>query len=62
MTALTSVHINRTLRTLREEELVCARSRQVEVLDWRGLVAAGEFDPTYLQTAPRARGGAETRA
>jgi CRP-like cAMP-binding protein len=48
-TGLTSVHVNRILRTLREEGLVDVRRREVVVEDWKGLVAAGEFDPNYLQ-------------
>ncbi|HEY4250813.1 MAG TPA: Crp/Fnr family transcriptional regulator [Roseomonas sp.] len=45
---LTSVHVNRVLRILREERLCVFRSALVEVLDPAGLAARGEFDPQYL--------------
>lgn len=47
-TGLTSVHVNRTLRMLREEGLVNVRGRQVEILEWSQLIRAGEFDADYL--------------
>lgn len=46
--SLTSVHVNRSLRGLREEGLADVRKGKVEIMDWEGLVRAGEFDPTYL--------------
>jgi CRP-like cAMP-binding protein len=45
---LTSVHVNRSLRTLREEGLVTIARREAAILDWRSLTAAAEFDPAYL--------------
>ena len=48
-TGLTSVHVNRILRTFREDGLVDVSRREVIVKDWDELVAAGEFDPKYLQ-------------
>lgn len=47
---LTSVHVNRVLRGLREQGLVDVRKTEVRVLDWAGLVAVGEFNKNYLQT------------
>jgi CRP-like cAMP-binding protein len=47
--ALTPVHINRTLKTLREEGLVTMVRRQVSIADWSALASAGEFDPSYLR-------------
>lgn len=46
---LTPVHVNRTLKTLREEGLVRAARGEVVILDWEGLVFAAGFDPAYLQ-------------
>lgn len=43
------VHTNRTIQTLRERELLTWRDQQVDILDWEGLVALSEFDPTYLR-------------
>lgn len=47
-TSLTSVHVNRSLRALREEGLVTFKGAQVQIADWQALMRAGEFDPTYL--------------
>jgi hypothetical protein len=48
-TGMSMVHVNRTLKTLREGGLAEARNREVRIMDWAGLVAVGEFDPGYLQ-------------
>ena len=42
------VHVSRTLRELRERQLISWRSRTVKILDWDELVAFAQFDPTYL--------------
>ena len=49
MMGLTPVHVNRTLKALRAEGLASVYGRNVHILDWNGLVEAGEFDPRYLQ-------------
>jgi CRP-like cAMP-binding protein len=46
--ALTPVHINRTLKSLREDGLVTILRRQVSIANWAALASAGEFDPSYL--------------
>ena len=43
------VHTNRTIQTLREKRLLTWRDQEVEILDWPGLAALAEFDPTYLR-------------
>lgn len=45
---LTSVHVNRTLKLLREQKLVTFRARRVEIHDLEGLRRVAEFDPAYL--------------
>jgi transcription initiation factor IIE alpha subunit len=45
---LSVVHMNRTLRALREDGLIAHHGRRMTVLDWEGLQAAGSFDPAYL--------------
>lgn len=45
---LTPVHVNRTLRQLRERGLVEFRARRVTILDLPRLKRVAEFDPTYL--------------
>lgn len=45
---LTSVHVNRTLRRLREDGLADFARGSVRILDDRGLARLAEFDPDYL--------------
>ena len=46
---LTSVHVNRTMRTLEGEGLISRPSkRSVVIGDWKKLAEAGDFDSTYL--------------
>lgn len=45
---LTSIHVNRTLKELREQGLVQFRSGRVTITDWDGLQRVAEFDPAYL--------------
>ena len=45
---LTAVHVNRTLRQLRDEGLVAWRRGTVALLDVPTLRRAAEFDPAYL--------------
>ena len=52
---LTSVHINRTLKELRESGLVEFRDRRVTIEDLEGLQRAAEFDPSYLYLERRPR-------
>ena len=52
---LTSVHVNRVLRELRERELVEFRSGRVMIADLAGLKNVAEFDPAYLYLDKRPR-------
>lgn len=52
---LTSVHINRTLKELRERGLVEFRSSRVTIQDLPGLERVAEFDPAYLHLEHRPR-------
>jgi CRP-like cAMP-binding protein len=45
---LTTVHVNRTLKSLRHDGLIKYDRLSVEIMDWPGLQEAGEFDPLYL--------------
>lgn len=49
MVGITSVHVNRSLRTLREQGFLEWRDGQVTINDWRKLARFAQFDPTYLQ-------------
>jgi CRP-like cAMP-binding protein len=48
MTGLTSVHVNRTLKALRDDGLAIVRGGAVQILDWDRLRKLGEFDSDYL--------------
>lgn len=52
---LTPVHINRTLKQLREQGLVEFKGGRVTILDLPGLERVAEFDPSYLYLERRAR-------
>ncbi|HVF94649.1 MAG TPA: Crp/Fnr family transcriptional regulator [Sphingomonas sp.] len=45
---LTGVHVNRTLRTLREDGLLSFRAGEVDILDFTRLARRGEFVDGYL--------------
>ena len=45
---LSTVHVNRCLRELRDEGLVAFRRGEVRILDWDRLTTKGDFDPVYL--------------
>ncbi len=52
---LTPVHVNRTLKELREQAIVTFRSDVVSIHDWKRLQAVAEFDPGYLFMEKRPR-------
>ncbi len=45
---LTAIHLNRTLKVLREDRLITYDRRVVSILDFRRLAQVGDFDPRYL--------------
>lgn len=49
---LTSVHVNRIMRQMREERLCTFRSSLVEIPNPEKLARRGEFDPAYLYITP----------
>jgi CRP-like cAMP-binding protein len=52
---LTSVHVNRTLREVREQGLMQFRNGRVLIHDLPGLRRTAEFDPAYLYLERRPR-------
>jgi CRP-like cAMP-binding protein len=59
-TALTTVHVNRTLQALRSDGLLEWKFGRVEVFKWAELRHLAQFDPTYLFANMKpVRGGAE---
>jgi CRP-like cAMP-binding protein len=47
-TGLTNVHVNRTMKELREREIVDLRAGTVTIKDWDLLVTTAKFEPAYL--------------
>ena len=47
-TGLTKVHVNRSIRQLRMQEMIELNHRTLTILDWERLQEFGEFDATYL--------------
>ena len=54
-TGLTSVHVNRMLKRLRDEELVTVRGGEVTIHDWDRLQRIAEFSTDYLYLERRPR-------
>jgi CRP-like cAMP-binding protein len=52
---LTSVHLNRVLRTLRARGLVTLSGGSLTIESWDELVALAEFDPTFLHQSSDAQ-------
>ena len=50
---LSVVHVNRTLQTLRNKNLIHLRGRQLTILDRRALSDLCSFDPSYLHLGER---------
>lgn len=46
---LTAVHLSRTIKALRATGVVEWQGRHIRILDRARLMAAGQFDPTYLR-------------
>jgi CRP-like cAMP-binding protein len=47
-TGLTSVHVNRMLKQLRDEGMLTFQKGEAVIHDWQRLVRLAEFDPAYL--------------
>jgi CRP-like cAMP-binding protein len=52
---LTSVHVNRMLRKLRNDEILTFRGGEVVIHDWERLQRVAEFNPIYLHLERRPR-------
>lgn len=50
---LTTVHVNRTLRSLREDKLILIDGRRVTILDFDALSLVSDFDNSYLGETAR---------
>lgn len=54
-TALTNIHISRSLKSLRDEGLVSFKGGEVSIHDWAGLTRRADFDAAYLTSQHRER-------
>jgi CRP-like cAMP-binding protein len=52
---LTAVHVNRMLKSLRDQQLLTFRGGEVVIHDWERLRLVAEFSPDYLYLERRAR-------
>ena len=50
-TGLTSIHLNRTIQTLRRQAITELKSGTLTICDAPALIAAADFDPAYLHLA-----------
>lgn len=53
---LTTVHVNRTMRSLREDKLIAIDGKHVTILDFEGLSLISDFENSYLGAAAHAIG------
>jgi CRP-like cAMP-binding protein len=53
---LTTVHVNRTMRSLREDKLIAIDGKVVTILDFEGLSMLSDFENSYLGATIRALG------
>ena len=45
---ISSVHVNRVLQEMRDQQLVIWKGARIDIVDWEKLSRAAEFDPRYL--------------
>jgi CRP-like cAMP-binding protein len=45
---ISSVHVNRVLQDMRDQELIVWKGPRIHIVDWQRLSKAAEFDPRYL--------------
>jgi DNA-binding transcriptional regulator LsrR (DeoR family) len=50
---LTPVHVNRTLRALREDGLIAMDGRSITILDFEALALLSDFENSYLGAVGR---------
>lgn len=53
---LSTVHVNRTLRKLRSEQLIATGANQIRILDMKGLERTAGFDAGYLHFTEQSSG------
>jgi CRP-like cAMP-binding protein len=50
---LSTVHVNRTMKSLSRDKLISYHNHSITVLNWQTLQKAAQFDPAYLHSPPR---------
>jgi DNA-binding transcriptional regulator LsrR (DeoR family) len=51
---LTTIHVNRTLRSLRQDKLIAIEGKSVTILDFEALSLLSDFENSYLAKSIRA--------
>ena len=47
---LSTVHVNRTVKSLSHDRLISYRNQSITILNWQALQTVGQFDPAYLHS------------
>jgi CRP-like cAMP-binding protein len=47
---LSTVHVNRTMKSLSRKRLISYENHRIAILDWQALQRAGQFEPGYLHS------------
>jgi CRP-like cAMP-binding protein len=47
---LSTVHVNRTMKSLSRDRLISYRNQSITILNWQALQTVGQFDPAYLHS------------
>jgi CRP-like cAMP-binding protein len=55
---LTAVHVNRTLRALREDKLIAVDGKSITIVDFEALSLLSDFEKSYLGQFSRSAEGA----
>jgi len=62
---LSTVHVNRTMKSLSRDRLISYRNQSITILNWQALQTVGQFDPAYLHSpdggSPTSRDEIQTR-
>ena len=58
---LSTVHVNRTMKSLSRDRLISYRNQSITILNWQALQTVGQFNPAYLHSRDGGSPLAETR-
>ena len=58
---LSTVHVNRTMKSLSRDRLISYLNQSITILNWQALQMVGQFDPAWLHSPDGGSPLAETR-